>query len=98
MAHSREYLSNIYAPKRSSPDSGFDKTNQAGSTSSISKCDKLKTDDRSERPPVSCYGCGKLGATKPRYPNCKPTPNKDSENFCKSVWIHALQFQIKVRC
>ncbi|GFY47185.1 hypothetical protein TNIN_299701 [Trichonephila inaurata madagascariensis] len=26
-------------------------------TSSFNRSDKLKTDDKSERPPVSCYGC-----------------------------------------
>ncbi|GFS75710.1 hypothetical protein NPIL_67061 [Nephila pilipes] len=80
-AHSSEYPSKPYAPKRSSPDSRFDKTNQAGSTSSFSKGDKFKTDDRSERPSVSCYGCGKPGVMVPRCPNCKPTANKDSENI-----------------
>ncbi|GFT13905.1 hypothetical protein NPIL_460231 [Nephila pilipes] len=48
--NSREYPSKSYAPKRSSPDSRFDKTNQASSTSTFSRGDKLKTDDRSERP------------------------------------------------
>ncbi|GFS49776.1 hypothetical protein NPIL_418661 [Nephila pilipes] len=48
-AHSREYPSKHYAPKRSSPSSRFDKSIQACSTSSFSRGDKLKTDDRSER-------------------------------------------------
>ncbi|GFT83608.1 hypothetical protein NPIL_118851 [Nephila pilipes] len=65
-AHSREYPSKHYATKRSSPESRFDKTSQAGSTSSFSRDDKLKTDDRSERPSVTCYGCDKPGVTKPR--------------------------------
>ncbi|GFS83462.1 hypothetical protein NPIL_571971 [Nephila pilipes] len=83
MDHSREYPSKSYAPKRSSPDGGFDKTDQAGSTLSFSRGDKLKIDDRSERPSVSCYGWGKPGVTKPRCPNCKPTTDKDSANFSK---------------
>ncbi|GFU26987.1 hypothetical protein NPIL_115671 [Nephila pilipes] len=45
----REYPSKPYAPKRSSPDSRFDKTNQAGSTSSFSRGDKLKIDNKLER-------------------------------------------------
>ncbi|GFU60439.1 hypothetical protein TNCV_4433041 [Trichonephila clavipes] len=65
MAHLREYPSKSYAPKRSSLDGRFKRFNQAGSTSSFNKDDKLKTDKKSERPPVSCYGCGKLGVTKP---------------------------------
>ncbi|GFS63517.1 retrovirus-related Pol polyprotein from transposon 17.6 [Nephila pilipes] len=52
-----------------------------GVPQAFSKGDKLKTGDRSERPSVSCYGCGKLGIKKPRCPNCKPTANKDSANF-----------------
>ncbi|GFT06145.1 hypothetical protein NPIL_117871 [Nephila pilipes] len=40
MAHSREYPSKSYAPKRSSPDSRFDNTNQDGSTSSFSRANK----------------------------------------------------------
>ncbi|GFT21413.1 hypothetical protein NPIL_349441 [Nephila pilipes] len=46
-AYSREYPSKPYATKRSSPDSRFVKTNQTGSTSSFSRGDKLKTDNRS---------------------------------------------------
>ncbi|GFQ85473.1 retrovirus-related Pol polyprotein from transposon opus [Trichonephila clavata] len=49
--------------------------------SSFNRGDKLKTDDRSDRPSVSCYGCGKPGVTKPRCPNCKPAVNKDSATF-----------------
>ncbi|GFW54217.1 glycerol-3-phosphate dehydrogenase, mitochondrial [Trichonephila clavipes] len=71
----------IYSPKRSSLDGRFNKFNQAGSTSSFNRGDKLKTDDKSERPPVSCYGCGKLDVTNPRCSNCKPIANRDSENF-----------------
>ncbi|GFS93870.1 retrovirus-related Pol polyprotein from transposon opus [Nephila pilipes] len=80
-AYSREYPFKPYAPKRSSSDIIFDKTNQAGSTSTFSRGDKLKTDNRSERLPVSCYGCDKPGVTKPRCPNCKSTTNKDPANF-----------------
>ncbi|GFT82773.1 hypothetical protein NPIL_484921 [Nephila pilipes] len=47
--HSREFSSKPYAPKRSSLDNRFEKTNQAGSTSSFSRGDKLKTADRSKR-------------------------------------------------
>ncbi|GFU15447.1 hypothetical protein NPIL_556121 [Nephila pilipes] len=86
----REYPSKPYAPKRSSPDCRFKKTNQDGSTSLFSRGDKLKTDDRSERPSVSCYGCGKPGVTKPRCPNYKPTANKDSANLSNIICIHAL--------
>ncbi|GFT88898.1 hypothetical protein NPIL_30111 [Nephila pilipes] len=46
--HSREYPSKPYASKGTSPDSRFDNTNQAGSTSSFRRVDKLKTDERSE--------------------------------------------------
>ncbi|GFR16581.1 retrovirus-related Pol polyprotein from transposon opus [Trichonephila clavata] len=79
--NSKENSSKPYAPKRNSYDSRFDKTNQAGPTSSFNRGDKLKTDDRSDRPSVSCYGCGKPGVTKPRCPNCKPAVNKDSATF-----------------
>ncbi|GFU10135.1 retrovirus-related Pol polyprotein from transposon 297 [Nephila pilipes] len=68
-AHSREYPSKPYTPKRSSPDSRLDKTNQTGSPKSFNRGDKLKTDDRSERPLVSLYGCGKPGVTKPKCLN-----------------------------
>ncbi|GFT01334.1 retrovirus-related Pol polyprotein from transposon 297 [Nephila pilipes] len=87
-AYSREYPSEPYAPKRSLPDRRFDKTNQAGSTLSFSREDKLKTDDKSERPSLSCYGCGKPGVTKLRCPNCKPIANKDSANF-SSISLHS---------
>ncbi|GFR30239.1 transposon Ty3-I Gag-Pol polyprotein [Trichonephila clavata] len=79
--NSKENSSKPYAPKRNSYDSRFDKTNQAGPTSSFNRGDKLKTDDRSDRSSVSCYGCGKPGVTKPRCPNCKPAVNKDSVTF-----------------
>ncbi|GFS42153.1 hypothetical protein NPIL_141841 [Nephila pilipes] len=87
-AHSSEYSSKPYAPKRSLPDSRFDKTNQAGSTSSFSRGAKLKIDNRSERPSVSCCGCGKSGVTKPRCPNCKPAVNNDSTNF-SNISLHS---------
>ncbi|GFY54164.1 hypothetical protein TNIN_437121 [Trichonephila inaurata madagascariensis] len=48
---------------------------------SFNKGDKLKADDKSEIPSVSCYDCGKLSVTKPRCPNCKPIANRDSANF-----------------
>ncbi|GFS84867.1 hypothetical protein NPIL_648131 [Nephila pilipes] len=41
----------------------------------------MKTEDRLERPSVSCYGCRKPGVAKPRCPNRKPTGNKDSANL-----------------
>ncbi|GFU45597.1 hypothetical protein NPIL_368231 [Nephila pilipes] len=66
----------------------FDKINQSSSTLSFSRGDKLKTDDRSERPSVSCNGCGKPGVTKPRSPNCKPTANKDSKKF-SNISLHS---------
>ncbi|GFS63212.1 retrovirus-related Pol polyprotein from transposon 297 [Nephila pilipes] len=50
--------------------------------------DKLKTDDRSERPSVSCYGCGKPSITKPRCQNCKKPANKDSANF-SNISLHS---------
>ncbi|GFQ80398.1 transposon Ty3-I Gag-Pol polyprotein [Trichonephila clavata] len=59
--NSKENSSKPYAPKRNSYDSRFDKTNQAGPTSSFNRGDKLKTDDRSDRPSVSCYGCAVNG-------------------------------------
>ncbi|GFU06053.1 transposon Tf2-6 polyprotein, partial [Nephila pilipes] len=71
MDHSREYLLK----------------EKASSTFSFSRNDKLKTNDRSERPSVSCYGCGKPGVMKSRCPNCKPTPNSDSANF--SISLHS---------
>ncbi|GFT60054.1 hypothetical protein NPIL_110541 [Nephila pilipes] len=49
----------------------FDKTKQAGSVSSFDRGDKLKTDDRSERPLLSCYGCCKSRITEPKCQNCK---------------------------
>ncbi|GFS73716.1 hypothetical protein NPIL_379971 [Nephila pilipes] len=70
-----------YAQKRSSPDRRFEKTNHTDSTSSFSRGDKLKTEDKSERSSVSCYGCSNPGVTKLRCPNCKPTANEDSSNF-----------------
>ncbi|GFR22768.1 transposon Ty3-G Gag-Pol polyprotein [Trichonephila clavata] len=78
--NSKENSSKPYAPKRNSYDSRFDKTNQAGPTSSFNRGDKLKTDDRSDRPSVLLC-CGKPGVTKPRCPNCKPAVNKDSATF-----------------
>ncbi|GFT67087.1 hypothetical protein NPIL_360621 [Nephila pilipes] len=81
MAYSREHHSKPYATKRSSPDSKFDKTYQTGCTPSLNRGDKLKTDNRSERLSVSCYGCGMPDVTKPRCPNCKQTANKDTANF-----------------
>ncbi|GFR32122.1 transposon Ty3-G Gag-Pol polyprotein [Trichonephila clavata] len=86
--NSKENSSKPYAPKRNSYDSRFDKTNQAGPTSSFNRGDKLKTDDRSDRPSVSCYGCGKPGVTKPRCPNCKPAVNKDSATF-SNISLHS---------
>ncbi|GFT49084.1 hypothetical protein NPIL_421821 [Nephila pilipes] len=74
-AQSREYIFKPYSPERSSPNRKFHKTKQAGSTSSYSRDDKLKTDDRCERTSVSCYGCCKSRITKPRRQNCK-TPGR----------------------
>ncbi|GFS54322.1 retrovirus-related Pol polyprotein from transposon 17.6 [Trichonephila clavipes] len=65
----------------SSLDGRFNRFNQAGSTSSFNRNDERKTDGKSELPPISCYGCGKLGDTKPRCPNCKSIANRDSANF-----------------
>ncbi|GFT30998.1 hypothetical protein TNCV_1683621 [Trichonephila clavipes] len=50
MAHLREYPSKSYIPKRSSLDGRFNRFNQESSTSSFNRNDKLKTDDKSERP------------------------------------------------
>ncbi|GFT20177.1 retrovirus-related Pol polyprotein from transposon 17.6 [Nephila pilipes] len=86
--HSREYPSKPYAP-RSSPDSRFDENQtSAGSTSFFRRRDKFETDDRSERPSVSCYGCSKPSVTEPRCPNCKPTANKGSANF-SNISLHS---------
>ncbi|GFY64851.1 hypothetical protein TNIN_466071 [Trichonephila inaurata madagascariensis] len=60
--------------------------NQAGSTS-FNRADKLKTDDKSGRLSVSCYGCGKLSVTKPRCPNCKPIVNRDSANLGNIIML-----------
>ncbi|GFQ80691.1 transposon Ty3-G Gag-Pol polyprotein, partial [Trichonephila clavata] len=68
--NSKENSSKPYAPKRNSYDSRFDKTNQAGPTSSFNRGDKLKTDDRSDRPSVSCYGCVCIP--------CSLTPNQSA--------------------
>ncbi|GFV57199.1 hypothetical protein TNCV_2558041 [Trichonephila clavipes] len=87
MSHLREYPSKSYNPKRSSLDSSFNRTNQAGSTS-FNKGDKLKTDDKSKKLSVSCYGCSKLGVTKPRCSNCKSTANKDPANF-SNISLHS---------
>ncbi|GFT14743.1 uncharacterized protein TNCV_99411 [Trichonephila clavipes] len=81
IAHLREYPSKSYAPKRNSHDCRFNRFNQAGSTSSFNSSEKLKTGEKSGRPPISCYGCSKIGVTKPRCPNCKPIVNRDSANF-----------------
>ncbi|GFT53047.1 hypothetical protein NPIL_26031 [Nephila pilipes] len=56
--------------------------------SDASRGDKLKTDDRSERPSVSCYGCGKPGVTNPRCSNCKSTANMDSGNL-RNIILHS---------
>ncbi|GFY58540.1 hypothetical protein TNIN_179031 [Trichonephila inaurata madagascariensis] len=64
-AHLKDYPSKSYAPKRSSLDGRFNRFTQAGSTSSFNRNNKLKTDEKSERPPISCYGCGKLVLRKP---------------------------------
>ncbi|GFS58698.1 hypothetical protein NPIL_186761 [Nephila pilipes] len=97
-ANSREYPSKPYTPKRSSSDSRFDKTNQTGSTSSFSRGDKLKTDYRSERLSVSCYGYDKPGVTKLRCPNANQQRIRTQQILATSVCIHALQLQMKVRC
>ncbi|GFT78907.1 hypothetical protein TNCV_3093171 [Trichonephila clavipes] len=52
-----EWVSPSELADKSSFDGRFNRFNQAGSTSSLNRNDKLKTDDKSERPPVSCYGC-----------------------------------------
>ncbi|GFS76123.1 hypothetical protein NPIL_367081 [Nephila pilipes] len=85
MAHSREHLTKPYAPKRSLSES---RSNQAGSTSSFIEGNKLKINDRSERPSISFYGCSKPGVTNPRCPNCKPTANKDWANF-NNISLHS---------
>ncbi|GFS76131.1 hypothetical protein NPIL_367121 [Nephila pilipes] len=85
MAHSREHLTKPYAPKRSLSES---RSNQAGSTSSFIEGNKLKTNDRSERPSISFYECSKPSVTKPRCPNCKPTANKDSANL-SNISLHS---------
>ncbi|GFY53085.1 hypothetical protein TNIN_33791 [Trichonephila inaurata madagascariensis] len=82
-AHLREYRSKSYTPKRISLDDRF---NPAGSTSFFNRNDKLKTDDKSERPPASCYDCDKLGVTKLRCPNCTPIANRNSANFGNIIW------------
>ncbi|GFS30076.1 hypothetical protein NPIL_213301 [Nephila pilipes] len=84
----KKYLFKPYFLKRSSSNRKFDKTGLAGSISSFSRDDELKTDDRSERPSVSCYGCGKPSIMKPSCQNCKNPAYKDSANF-SNISLHS---------
>ncbi|GFV56848.1 hypothetical protein TNCV_146001 [Trichonephila clavipes] len=58
-ARLREYPSKSYTPKKSSLNGRFNRFNEAGCTSSFNRGDKLKSDGKSERPLVLCYGCGR---------------------------------------